>query len=99
MTCLSDEMRMSFYWLVLGSLAVWRVTHLLTTEAGPWEILLRLRHLMAGAFSATLVGCFYCLSLWIALPFAYFLGSGWRERGLLWLALSGAAILLERITS
>lgn len=40
--------------------------------------------------------CFYCLSLWIALPFGILLGETWKERLLLWLALSGAAILLER---
>ncbi len=92
-------MRMSFYWLVLGSLAVWRVTHLLTAEAGPWDVLLRMRRLTTGVFWATLLGCFYCLSLWVAVPVAYYLSTGWKERVLLWLSFSGAAILLERITS
>ena len=43
--------------------------------------------------------CFYCLSLWIAIPPAYYLGEQWKEKLLLWPALSGGAILLERITS
>ena len=43
--------------------------------------------------------CFYCLSLWVAIPFALFLGGGWGERLLLWPALSAGAILLERVGS
>jgi hypothetical protein len=92
-------MGMSFYWLVLGTLAVWRVTHLLTAESGPWDLLVRLRRLTGGGFWGSLLGCFYCLSLWVAAPFAYSLGERWKERVLLWLSFSGAAILLERITS
>jgi hypothetical protein len=59
----------------------------------------RLRKLAGDGLGGQLLDCFYCLSLWIAAPFAWFLGQGKRERLLLWLALSGAAILLERITN
>lgn len=90
---------MSFYWLALGILAVWRVTHLLTAEAGPWDVLVRMRSLAGSGFWSSLTGCFYCLSLWVAAPFAYLIGGRLRERILLWLAFSGAAILLERVTS
>ena len=89
---------MRFYWLVLGTLAVWRVTHLLNAEDGPWNLLAKLRRLAGSGFWGSLLDCFYCLSLWIAAPFAYFLGVGWLERVLLWLALSGAACLVERLT-
>jgi hypothetical protein len=89
---------MDFYELILGVLAVWRITHLLNAEDGPWDVLARLRRLAGEGFWGGLLDCFYCLSLWIALPFAALLGDGWRERLLLWPALSGAAILLERST-
>jgi len=92
-------MEMSFYWLVVGSLAVWRVSYLLTAENGPWDIFARMRRLGSGGFWQSLTGCFYCLSLWIAAPFAFLLGTRWKERVLLWLAFSGAAILLERATA
>ena len=95
----ADEMSMSFYWLVLGILAVWRVTHLLTAEAGPWDLLVRFRRFVGVGFWSSLIGCFYCLSLWVAVPFAYLIGERIRERILLWLAFSAAAILLERATS
>jgi len=90
---------MRYYWLMLGILCVWRVTHLLNAEDGPWDLLVRLRRMAGASFWGSLLDCFYCLSLWIAAPLALVLGEGWKERLLLWPALSGAAILLERATS
>lgn len=54
----------------LGALCVWRLTHLLWAEDGPGQTALRLRYAatrwgLGGAFD-----CFYCLSLWVALPVA-----------------------------
>jgi hypothetical protein len=90
---------MPFYYLTLGILAVWRLTHLLNAEDGPWDLLVRFRKLFGEGFWGSLLDCFYCLSLWVAAPFAYGLGSDWKERFLLWPALSAGAILAERLTS
>ncbi len=90
---------MRFYWLVIGILCVWRITHLLLAEDGPWDIVIRLRRKAGTGFWGSLLDCFYCLSLWMAVPFALLLGGGWKERLLLWLAFSAGAILLERITN
>ena len=90
---------MRFYWLALGILAVWRITHLLNAEDGPWDVFVQLRRLAGKGFLARLLDCFYCLSLWIAAPVALGIGTEWAERLLLWPALSGGAILLERVTS
>jgi hypothetical protein len=90
---------MDFYELILGTLCVWRITHLLNAEDGPWDLLARLRRRVGDGFWGGLLDCFYCLSLWVALPFTALLGASWRERLLLWPALSGAAILLERLTA
>ena len=87
-----------YYALALGILAVWRITHLLNAEDGPGKLLARLRTLAGEGFWGKVMDCFYCLSLWVAAPFALILGGGWSERLLLWPALSGAAILLERAT-
>lgn len=84
------------YWLVIGVLAVWRVTHLFSSEGGPWSILERMRNRLANTLAGELVSCFYCLSLWVAVPFALTLGDGWEERLLLWPALSAGAILINR---
>jgi hypothetical protein len=90
---------MRFYWLVLGVLAVWRVTHLLQAEEGPWDIFLRLRRATAARMIGRALECFYCLSIWVALPLAFTIGDVVTERLMLWPALSGAAILLERATA
>jgi len=90
---------MRFYWLALASLAVWRITHLLEAEDGPWDLVVRLRRKAGDTFWGRLLDCFYCLSAWVALPFALGLGEDWKERLLLWPALSAAACLLERATA
>jgi hypothetical protein len=87
------------YWLVIGVLAVWRVTHLLYAEDGPWDAVIRLRKAAGEGFWAKLLDCFYCLSLWVSAPIAWFIGRTWPERVLLWLALSAGAILIERVTA
>lgn len=89
---------MDFYWLVIGALAVWRVTHLLAAEDGPFDLMVRLRRRAGTGFWGSLLDCFYCLSLWVAVPFAWLLGEDWKERAMLWPALSGVGILLERLT-
>jgi len=83
---------------LIAMLAVWRVTHLFWGEDGPGDIFLRLRRLAGSSFLGQLLDCFYCLSLWVAAPLGWMLGRTWLERGLLWLSLSGGAILLERVT-
>jgi hypothetical protein len=90
---------MPFYWLILGVLAAWRITHLLNAEDGPWDLLVKLRRLAGSGPFGSLLDCFYCLSLWVAAPLAYFLGHGWKQRLFLWPAISGGAILLQKATS
>ena len=89
---------MSFYWLLVGTLVVWRITHLLSLEDGPWKLMSRLRDRLGQGFFGSLIDCFYCLSVWVAFPFALLIGENWKARLLLWPALSGGAILLERAT-
>jgi hypothetical protein len=88
-----------FYWLVVGTLGVWRVTHLLQAEDGPWNLTVWIRRKAGSGFWGSLLDCFYCLSLWLALPFAFVIGEAAKERFCLWLAFSAGAILLERGTT
>ncbi len=90
---------MPFYWFTLGAFAVWRITHLFHAEDGPWDVFVRLRQFVGTGVWAKLLDCFYCLSVWIAAPVAVVIGADWKERLLLWPALSAAAILLERLTA
>lgn len=82
---------------VLASLAVWRVTHLLNAEDGPWDLAARLRARL-GPMLARAVGCFYCLSVWVALPFTPWLTREPAAFIVTWMALSAAAIVIERLT-
>ena len=86
------------YWLLLGVLAVWRITHFLHAENGPGNIVIRVRDAVGKGAVGNILDCFYCLSVWVAAPIALWLGHSWGERTLLWPALSAGAILLERIT-
>jgi hypothetical protein len=89
---------MDIYWLILGVLAVWRVTHLLQAEDGPWDLVVSMRRKVGNGFWGKLLDCFNCLSLWVAVLPAWLVGSGWKEWLFLWLAFSGGAILLEQLT-
>jgi hypothetical protein len=89
---------MRVYWFLLSILCVWRVTHLLHAEDGPWDLLFRLRRAAGSGFAGKLLDCFYCLSLWVAAPLALLVAKTRMERLLWWPALSAGAILLERWT-
>lgn len=90
---------MRFYWLLLGVLGVWRITHLLSAEDGLMNSIVWIRRKAGSGFWGELLDCFYCLSLWVAAPFAILIGEDAKERSFLWLAFSAGAILLERGTS
>jgi len=89
---------MKWYLLIISLLAAWRVTHLLQAEDGPFDIIYKIRKALGNSVVGKMMDCFNCLSIWIAMPFGYFLGDSWTERILIWLAISGGAILLERVT-
>ncbi len=82
----------------LAALATWRVTHLLAEEDGPGDAIVRLRARLGDGPAGELMDCFYCLSAWTAVPFALWVGRR-RDAPLAWLALSGAACLLEQATT
>ncbi len=84
--------------LLLPALAVWRLTHLIWAEDGPWRVVARMRQL-AAAHGVRSVDCFYCLSLWVAAPFAVLVAGSVGSGVVDWFAFSGAAILIERATA
>jgi hypothetical protein len=86
------------WWLrfALALLAIWRVTHLLANEDGPADLIVRFRARLGHGLAGSLMDCFNCLSLWIAAPAAFFVSQKALEWLFTWLALSGAACLLER---
>ena len=79
-----------------AALAAWRLTHLLAFEDGPFRSLERARR-WSERFSAGF-SCFYCLSAWVPLPFAWIMGGDGAERFLLWAGGSGAIVLLHKMS-
>jgi hypothetical protein len=90
-----SDLQGSWLGLALDVLAVWRVTHLLHAEHGPWGSLATFRAAVRRYGLGELVTCFYCLSMWTAIPFAVWLAPTWAGRAVAWLALSAGSILLE----
>jgi len=82
---------------VLAVLATWRVTHLLANEDGPADVIFRLRRRLGDGFIGSLMDCFNCMSIWVAVPFALFVSTNPVNWFVSWLALSGGACLLERL--
>jgi len=97
--------------IVLG-LATWRLTSLIVWEAGPWDILAHLRHLLGVRYDAqsqryadTMLGrmviCPWCASVWcgVAMTVFYLL----TPRVSVWiglpLAFSAVAVLIEKAVS
>lgn len=85
---------MSLLELFILSLATWRLSHLLASEDGPFDLLTRLR---ARFPLGGLLNCMYCLSIWIA-PLLYVL----MQTPAIWLvymlAGAGGAMLAHRYT-
>src|SRR5215469_1667006 len=82
---------------VMAVLATWRLTHLLASEDGPADLIVRFRARLGRGWAGSLMDCFNCLSLWIAAPAALFVSRKAIEWLFIWLALAGAACLLERL--
>ena len=86
-------------WFLIGSLVVWRVTHLLSKEDGPFEVMFWIRKKAGAGFFGNLLDCFYCLSIWVAIPFAIWIGNGYKQVILLSLGFSGLACVIEKFAT
>ena len=84
---------------MLAVLATWRVAHLLAREDGPANLVVRLRARLGEGWLGHLMDCFNCVSLWVAAPMAWWLANSMGDGIVIWLALSGAVCLLERMSA
>ncbi len=90
---------MRTYRFGLAVLATWRLAHLVAYEDGPANLIARTRARAGDGQAGELMDCFNCLSLWAAAPLAFAVAGRRRDTPITWLALSGAACLVERTTS
>ena len=75
------------------------MAHLLAEEDGPADAVVRVRARLGDSQAGALMDCFQCVSVWVAAPLTYSVVRRPRDAPVTWLALSGAACLLERITA
>ncbi len=80
-------------------IVVWRITHLVSAEDGPFDLIIKLRKLLGNSFVGKLMDCFYCLSIWIGFLAAIYGGTNLQQIIILTLYYSGAAILIEKLTN
>src|SRR5262249_47917069 len=97
-TALERKRPMPDDWFLLLAvvLATWRLAHLVAHEDGPFDVIVSMRRIAGSGMLGRLMNCPYCLSLWFAAPFAWWMADAWRAGITLWLAISGGACLLER---
>jgi hypothetical protein len=81
----------------IASLATWRLAHLLAEEDGPFDAVVRTRARLGNGQLGALMDCFYCLSIWVAVPVTLTVTRR-RDAPLVVLGLSGAACLLQRLS-
>jgi hypothetical protein len=89
----------AFMRFVFCALALWRLTHLIVAEDGPWDVIVKLRARLGDSQAGRSMDCFYCSSLWLAIPFTFVLATHFLDWLIFWLSLSGAASLLEQSTN
>jgi hypothetical protein len=80
-------------------IVVWRITHLIASEDGPFEIIFKIRKMFGETFFGKLMDCFYCLSIWVGFVAAFATSYQIKEILLLTFYYSGASILLEKQTN
>jgi hypothetical protein len=73
-------------------LAVWRLSSMLSNEDGPFDVFKDIRE---SAPKNSGIDCLWCVSIWIALPFALIFH--FDQFIIYWLAYSAIAILINSI--
>ena len=92
-----------FLLLILGSLATFRLSHLITIERGPLAIFERIRNLMPGGRGSAKewISCIWCFSLTASAIICVILWAGglaltWDYWILYWLSFSAVSLLYHR---
>lgn len=86
--------------LVIGGLAVWRLSHAVVKESGPLMVFDRMRAYFARTHKRSgglfdLLSCVYCTSLWIGLVAALWFAGDVFQWFMYGLAFSAVSMLLE----
>lgn len=91
-----EQLHAPWFLFVIAVFAAWRLAHLVAHEDGPFDAVVALRRFAGSGVFGRLMDCPYCLSLWTAAPFAWYIADALAFGVMLWLAISGGACVLER---
>ena len=58
---------LNFYDIAIASLAVWRISHMIKHEPGPWDVFIIIRDKVGNGILGKLMDCIWCSSVWIAM--------------------------------
>ena len=96
---------MSVMMTILSAFAVYRISHLFKYDEGPFHVFENARLVLGrrasysptAKFLADIVNCCYCSTVWIAIPFAFFVLFPRKLTNIfvVWLGLAGASELLH----
>src|SRR6188474_691298 len=88
-----------WFWLAVSILVVWRVTTLICYEAGPFNLMTKLRRILYRIRLGSLIDCFHCTALWISIFVNFGLYKFSIAIVFLILAAAGGASIVERSLS
>lgn len=107
----ADGFSISIIDLLILGLATWRLTSLIVSEAGPWDLMAKFRHRIGIRYDdlsqpygtnviASAMTCVWCFSVWIGLGMAgmFLIFGPYVIMACLPLSLSAMSILIERMT-
>ena len=80
---------------LLAVLAVWRLSHMLAHEDGPWDVIYRIRKRLGDGQLGRMMDYVGCNSIWVSLPAASYLKPMGENFVLIWLSLSAGTLFLE----
>lgn len=92
------ESPQEWFWLLVSILTVWRLTYMLCYEAGPYNVLSKIRRVFYKAGLGKLIDCFHCTSVWISLICTVAIYKPCAESVILFLAIAAGASIIEKIT-
>lgn len=87
--------------LLIGPIVIWRMTHMMQEENGPFAVFARIRAFIASHTSDRVGGvnegynCFKCLSVWLSMLYAVGLSDSFAQWVAITFFLSGIAIFLN----
>lgn len=86
---------------LLISFAVYRITHLISMENGPKNLIDRFRSnlRLRSTFFYDLISCFLCLSVWVSIPFSVAISDNIMEAIFNLFAISGISIFIFKISN